>query len=244
MNKKITVLLVDDEESARSALRLLLARRPGIEVVGEAANLTEAVRLASTHRPDLILLDIVVGRESGFDLLRRLDYAPQIIFVSAHPLHAVRAFEINAVDFLVKPATLERFDAALARVRGRAAEMAPLPLRAGGTVVQREAGRFHVIPVEQIAVVVSEGNFSRVYLRDGESLFLRRLIGEWEAMLPAPPFVRVDRSTIFSLTLVREVAISSRDLTRVGVEGTERKFELGRAGSSRLRAALRGLERP
>ena len=114
-------LIIDDEPPARRELRRLLAEFPSIEVVGEAGNVEEAeVRIAAVS-PSLLFLDIQMPGGSGFDLLTRLDYAPQVVFTTAHDEHAVRAFEVNALDYLLKPIDPERLAAAVSRVRTAAA---------------------------------------------------------------------------------------------------------------------------
>ncbi|HEY8965598.1 MAG TPA: LytTR family DNA-binding domain-containing protein [Candidatus Methylacidiphilales bacterium] len=240
--KLFRALVVDDERVPALLTQSLLKEHDEIELVGAAASLDEAARLASELRPNLIFLDIHLKGESGFDLLARLPYAPQVIFVTAHAHYAVRAFEVDAVDYLIKPLNAERLKLALSRLSRRSAEPAPVQTEPAGNedvIVQRESGRLHVIPVPKIAAIASEGNFTRVYLRGGEVLFLCRMIGEWEKMLPGETFLRADRTFLFNLSHVREIVSLSRNLSAVQVDGVEEKFELGRTGSTRLREALR-----
>src|SRR5512135_675040 len=110
-------LIVDDEPPARRELRRLLAEFPWIEIVGEAGNVDDAADKVGALSPGLLLLDIHMPGGSGFDLLSRLDYVPQVIFTTAHDAHAVRAFEVNALDYLLKPIDPRRLAAALAKVR-------------------------------------------------------------------------------------------------------------------------------
>ena len=244
MKKVLKALLVDDEDVSKVLLTALLKGHEEIDLIGTASSLDEAERFAAKHRPDLIFLDIHLKGENGFDLLARLSYAPQVIFVTSHTSYAVRAFEVDAVDYLVKPVSAPRLGLALSRLRQRNATSETT--QAAGSedvIIQREAGRLHVIPVPKIAAIVSEGNFTRVYLKGaekgGEVLFLCRMIGEWEAMLPSDTFLRADRTVLFNLGHVREIVSLSRNLSAVHVEGVEDRFELGRAGSTRLREALR-----
>ncbi|SDU12973.1 two component transcriptional regulator, LytTR family [Verrucomicrobium sp. GAS474] len=240
MKRVLKALLVDDEEMNHKILKVLLKGYPEIEIIGTASTLAEAERFAAGHRPDLIFLDIHLKEENGFDLLSRLSYAPQVIFVTSHITYAVRAFEIDAVDYLIKPVTIPRLDQALARLRRRTVETpSSEPAESDDVIIQRESGRLHVIPVAKIVAIVSEGNFTRVYLQGGEVLFLCRMIGEWERMLPAHTFLRADRTALFNLSCVRAVTSLSRNLSSVVVDGLEERFELGRAGSTRLREALR-----
>ena len=118
-------LIIDDERLARKELGNLLAAHEGITVVGEAANVHEAEVLIAEHHPDLLFLDINMPGGTGFDLLERLDHAPQVIFVTAYDEHALKAFAVNALDYLLKPIDPERLAAALGKLRPSGEHAAP-----------------------------------------------------------------------------------------------------------------------
>src|SRR2546426_14473 len=128
----LRVMIVDDEPPARSLLREFLAREPGVAVIGECANGFEAVKGIQEQRPDLVFLDIQMPRLDGFEVLELLDPVPSVIFCTAYDEHALRAFEVHAVDYLLKPFGRERLTEALARARARMAE--PSAGRAEGRV--------------------------------------------------------------------------------------------------------------
>src|SRR5947199_10868387 len=125
--KRIRALIVDDEDLARQIIREMLAPHPDVEVVAECANGFEAVRMASELKPDLIFLDIQMPKLDGFEVLELIGTDPAVVFVTAFDEHALRAFEVHAVDYLLKPFRAERFEAALDRAKQRMGEKNPLP---------------------------------------------------------------------------------------------------------------------
>jgi two-component system LytT family response regulator len=125
LERKITALVVDDEELARHVLRELLQAHPEIQVLAECANGFEAVKAVAEHKPDLILLDVQMPKLTGFDVLELIDTHVAIIFVTAYDQYAMRAFEVHAVDYLLKPVGRERFEAALERAKNRIGEKTP-----------------------------------------------------------------------------------------------------------------------
>ena len=244
MKTGLRTLLVDDERPARNYLRRLLAAHPEIEIVGEAANVTDAARIANDKRPELLFVDIQMSPENGFALLPRLEYAPHIIFVTGYDHYAVRAFEVNAVDYLLKPVRPERLATAIGHLGltskpTHADPAKSVPFQNSYVILLSEAGRHYALPIARIGAIASEGNFTRLYQTDGETLFLRRTLAEWETLLPNPPFFRADRSLLFNLSFLRGLTALSRDEAVVKIEGVNYEFELGRAGSTRLRKALR-----
>ena len=126
MTRTWTALIVDDEDLARAVVREHLAGHPEIQVVGECANGFDAVKLASECRPDLLFLDIQMPKLDGFEVLELLDPAPTVIFVTAYDQHALKAFEVHAVDYLLKPFSADRFEEALQRAKARTGEGQPL----------------------------------------------------------------------------------------------------------------------
>lgn len=242
MKTLLRILLVDDERLARKHLRSLLNALPDVEVVGEAATVAEAAALAAGLLPALVLLDVQMPPATGFDLLPLLPSPiPAIVFTTAHDAFAVRAFEVSAVDYLLKPISPERLAAALARVRvGRepAAPVAIAPLAADEVLILRDGGRVRRVPLSDIAAVVAEGHYTRVCLANEPAMFVRRGINAWASSLPPPGFLRVDRSLIVNLARVRALEVRSRDLAQLTLNAIAAPIELGRAASFRLRKAL------
>ncbi len=253
MNAPLRILIVDDERSARKLLRSFLAGRPGIELVGEAATIAEAVTIATRERPELVLLDVQMPPATGFDLLPLLPSpAPAIVFVTAHDRFAVRAFEVSAIDYLLKPVSADRLTMAVERVRAarpavgaepepaKAAERAALPLQNDETLILRDDHRVRRVRVEEIAAIEADGHYTRVHLANEAAMFVLRGINTWAVQLPAPEFLRVDRSLIVNLARVRALNVESRESAMVVLDtATPVSLALGRSASARLLAALR-----
>jgi two-component system, LytTR family, response regulator len=211
-------VLIDDERLAREDLRGLLAALPDIEVIGEAANVTEALKLIPRLRPDLLFLDIEMPGRTGFDLLTALPPPhPQLIFVTAFDAFALRAFEVNALDYLVKPVHPQRLAAALAKVRARllpsnASEVETpqptdeptAPLRDDDSVFVREGDRCWFIPVRSLRLLEADGNHTRLHFGEDRPL-LYRTLAAMEARLPATLFLRANRSQLVNLTFIEKV---------------------------------------
>ncbi|MCS6244453.1 MAG: response regulator transcription factor [Opitutus sp.] len=211
-------VLIDDEHLARKELKHLLKVHPEIEIVGEAANVTEALHLLPALRPDLIFLDIEMPVRNGFDLLAALPAPhPQVIFVTAYDAFAVRAFQVNALDYLLKPVEPERLAEALARVERNheragdepSSEKTPThdpetPFKEDDRVFVREGDRCWFVPVREITLLEAEGNHTRVHLR-GERPLLRRSLALMETRLPASLFVRANRGQLINRTCIEKV---------------------------------------
>ena len=218
---RIRTLIVDDEPLALRRLRALLADEPDIEIVAEAVNGTEAVRSITTERPDLVFLDVQMPGLDGFDVLRATAsiHQPFVVFVTAHDEHAIRAFEVQAVDYLLKPVIEARFREAVrrvvARLRGESTadiarqmaqfleRVAPAPARGGRIAVKRD-GRVNFVRVEDIDWVEADGDLVRVHVGK-EAHTIRETMAQIEAKLPAERFMRVHRSIIVNTERVREV---------------------------------------
>jgi len=201
-------LIVDDERLARRELRRLLAAHPGVEIVGEAANVVEAREAIISHDPDLVFLDIEMPGGSGFDLLESLDAVPTIVFTTAFDEHALRAFEVSALDYLVKPIDPARLARAMERAR-RSADHARPPasgptLSAGHRVFVRDGDRCWFIPLEEIVLIEADGGYARVHF-EGEKPLISRSLAELEEKLDPEIFFRASRSQIINLNAVREI---------------------------------------
>ena len=238
MTATFRALLVDDEAPARARLRTLLAAHPEVEIVGEANSVAEAARQCARLRPNLLFLDIQMPREDGFALLPRLDEVPATIFVTAYDRFAVRAFEVNATDYLLKPVHPDRLALALRRLALPRAEPELTPLRMDDTVFLRSDRGLRIVPVEEITHIEAEENYTLVHLADGSSMLIRRGISNWEESLPPERFVRVHRSLIVNHGAVRSLVAESRDSTRLEIVGRPNPLILARRASLRLRRSL------
>ena len=206
-------LLVDDEPLARRELRRLLAPYPWIEIVGEASHVDEAEERIHALEPELLFLDIEMPGGTGFDLLARLDLAPRVVFTTAHDEHAVRAFEVAALDYLLKPIEPERLAAALARLPGgarpatTATSTSTSPSAASAPLQQlfvRDGARCWFVPLRDVRLLAAEGNYVRVVWGAEEPLLGRSLV-TLEQHLDPQRFFRANRHQIVNLDHVEQV---------------------------------------
>ena len=201
---RMRALIVDDEPPARRELRRLLAEFPWIEIVGEAGNVDEAAGKVASLSPGLLFLDIQMPGGSGFDLLARLDYAPQVVFTTAHDEHAVRAFEVNALDYVLKPIDPERLAATVSRIKDAAA--APEPGAALEQIFVRDGPRCWFVPLREVRLLTSEGNYVRLAWGSRQPL-LGRALASLEQRLDPKRFFRANRRQIINLEFIADVEI-------------------------------------
>ncbi|MBB6095841.1 two-component system LytT family response regulator [Povalibacter uvarum] len=199
-------MIVDDEPLARRELRRLLASFPTIEIVGEAANVEEAVAGVERWQPELLFLDIQMPGGTGFDLLARLDQAPQVIFTTAYDHHAVHAFEVNALDYLLKPIEPERLAAAVARLHAaKSHQLQPTSQEpAIERLFVRDGPRCWFVPLQEVSLIVSEGNYVRLHWGKAQPL-LARPLSSLEQRLDPRRFFRANRRQIINLDFIESV---------------------------------------
>jgi two-component system LytT family response regulator len=223
---KIRTVIADDEELARRGLKALSQRCEDLELVCECSNGREAVEAIHRHRPDLVFLDIQMPGKTGFDVISAIADAqrPHVVFVTAYDKFALRAFEVHALDYLLKPVNEERFDAALARVRQAmlhatdnafvqrvrqvAAELQVATSPSKGSAVDRLPikinGRIVVTRVADIDWIEAEGDYVSVHV-GGKSWLMRETIAAMELRLALSGFVRIHRSTLVNAERVKEL---------------------------------------
>jgi two-component system LytT family response regulator len=223
-------LIIDDERIARRELRRLLAAHERIEIVGEARTGEEALDLVGRLEPDVLFLDVRMPGMSGFDLLQHLDNVPQVIFTTAYDEYALKAFEVSALDYLVKPVSPARLASAVAKLRPRAA---------GSRLEQvfvKDGERCWLVRVMDIFLLESEGNYTRLYFAHERPLVPRSLAALQERLDPAV-FFRAGRSHIVNLKWVERVEpVAGGNLQVVLRGGTT--VEMSRRQSARFREAL------
>jgi two-component system, LytTR family, response regulator len=226
-------IVIDDERLARKELIRLLAAQPEIELVGEAATVDEAVSRIDQNEPDLIFLDIQMPGGTGFDVLEKSESTPLVIFTTAYDEFAVRAFEVNALDYLMKPISAERLSAAIEKAQ---TAWKPPVSRKLSRVFVREGERCWLIPVTDISLLESEGNYTRLYFGADRPLILRSLQSLEERLNPEL-FFRASRQHIVNLSHVTNI---EKDVNGSYVAKLKngRTVELSRRQSARLRELL------
>ncbi|MBS0418084.1 MAG: response regulator [Proteobacteria bacterium] len=209
-------VIVDDEGLARRELRRLLHDHDWVEIVGEAANIEEAFACIQQLEPGLVFLDIQMPGGSGFDLLARLDEPPRVIFTTAYDQHAVRAFEVNALDYLLKPIEPERLAAALNKVKSGTA--AAKPSAALERVFVRDGSRCWFIPLREVRLLSAEGNHLRLSWGSLQPLLARPLT-VLEQRLDPNLFFRANRAQIINLDFIEAVEVGLGGRLHVQLRG-------------------------
>jgi two-component system LytT family response regulator len=230
---RLRVILVDDERLARQQLSKLLHQQAGVHLLGEAANLAEAIALLAGEPPDVVFLDISMPPENGFDLLPHVPPSTQVVFVTAHSEHAIRAFESKALDYLLKPVLPERLTQTIERLH----EMASLK-RTTASVVLGDQRNWEKIPVEAISAVIGDGNYSHVHTLTGGNFFVRRPMRDWEKLLSAAGFVVLSRSLVVNPAAFVRLEVVRREEAILYLIGIPEPIQLGRTASLRARRQL------
>lgn len=204
-------LIVDDTRLARQELKTLLSSHADVELVGEADDLPSAREAVQRLQPELLLLDIQLPSGTGFDLLEQLDPLPLVIFTTAYDQYAVRAFESNALDYLIKPVAPDRLAAALDRARarkgpagGRDEERGRAPLSVDDTVFLRDGERCWFVALRDISHMMVDGNYVRVWFQ-GQRAMLARSLNALEARLDPAVFFRANRNTLVNLRHIASI---------------------------------------
>ena len=244
---RLRVAIVDDEPLARAVLREYLAPMADIEVAAECANGFEAVKAVSELHPDLLFLDVQMPKLDGFEVLELVGRDVAVVFVTAYDQYALRAFDVHAVDYLLKPFSPERLGEALARARerlargekppaGELAVTARLPGQRSGRVLVRDGSRVHVLPIEKIDYVQAQDDYVS-FRCDGKDYLKDQTLAQVEATVDPARFVRIHRSFILNLDRLSRVEVDERE-NRVAILADGRRLPVSRAGYARLSERL------
>jgi two-component system, LytTR family, response regulator len=235
------VVIVDDEPLARRELRRLLAEFAWIDIVGEAANAGEAAPLVDRLLPDLMFLDIQMPGGTGFDLLERLEQLPLVVFTTAYDEHAVRAFEVNALDYLLKPIEPQRLAAALARAQATAAGVPTAPATSASTLERlflRDGNHCWFVPLREVKLFTAEGNYVRLSW-DRIHPLLGRPLSSLEPRLDPRRFFRANRQQIINLDYIESVDLGVNGRLHVQLrDGPEVQISRRQARLFRLQASI------
>jgi two-component system LytT family response regulator len=245
---RLRALVVDDEDLARHLIREYLQGHADVEVVGECENGLDAVKQIGALNPDLVFLDIQMPRLTGLEVLELTGRRAGVIFTTAYDEHAIKAFELHAVDYLLKPFSKARFDDALARARtlhaGAHATPAPAPAQGVDALVARRGAalerilirdreQVHVIPVEQVECIEAQGDYLAIHV-DGKCHLKPQRISEIEEQLDATRFLRVHRSFIISLAHLQAIERPGPDRHAARLRSGKR-VPISRSGYEKLR---------
>ena len=246
--KTLRVAIVDDEMPARQILREYLAAEPDVEIVAECANGFEAVKAVSEKTPDLLLLDVQMPKLDGFEVLDLVGAETAVIFTTAYDEYALRAFDVHAIDYLLKPFSQDRLQQALVRARERlerpvaqpaATELAAAARPPGAwlsRIVIRDGAEVHGVPIDKVDYVEAQDDY--IAVRTGERALLKdQPLGDLEKQLDPRRFVRVHRSYLLNLDRLVRLEPAGND-SRVAVLRDGKRLPVSRSGYARLQQLL------
>ena len=245
---RLRVAIVDDEDLARAVVREYLTAIPEVEVVAECANGFEAVKAVSELQPDLLILDVQMPKLNGFEVLELVGRDVAVVFVTAFDQYAIRAFEVHAVDYLLKPFGADRLAAAIDRVRERLGRGETVPvqeLAADGQpsqgharrILVRDGPRVDVLAVEKIEYVQAQDDYICVRC-EGKEYLKEQALGDLERQLDPAKFVRIHRSFVLNLDRLARVETDERE-NRIAILSDGKRLPISRAGFARLSTLLK-----
>lgn len=247
MTRDMKAIIVDDEPLARTVVREFLSTHPEVAVVAECSNGFEAVKTIGELHPDLLFLDIQMPKLNGFEVLELIEEHPAVVFITAYDEHALKAFEVHAVDYLLKPFSQERFDDALARVSERTGASQKPALTALSADIRfhdrplqripvKDGTKVHIIPVEKIDYFEAQDDY--VCIRaDGRKHLKQTTLSELEADLDPKLFVRTHRSFILNIERISRIELYAKD-SRVVVLTDGTRLHVSRTGYGKLKGLL------
>ena len=247
MSDKLRIVIVDDEPLARAVLREYAAADPQIEIVADCANGFEAVKAVADFTPDLVLLDVQMPKLDGFEVLELLGKDQAVVFVTAYDQYALRAFEVHAIDYLLKPFSVERFQEAVERARERIRAKTAIPVdeilrdakpRTGHAerVLIRDGANVHVLPVDKIDYVEAQDDYV-AFKTEGKQLLKDQTLASVESTLDPARFVRIHRSFILNIDRIAKVELYAKD-SRMAILRDGTRLPVSRAGYARLSQLL------
>ena len=243
--RRIGALIVDDEELARQVLRELLQTHPEVQILAECANGFEAVKAIAEHKPALMFLDVQMPKLSGFDVLELTEQDVAVIFVTAYDQYAMKAFEVHAVDYLLKPIGRGRFEAALERAKKRIGERMPVQELVSAArpsqqylerLVVRDGPRVTLIPAAKLDYVEAQDDYVALATQGAKHL-KQQTIASVEAGLDPARFVRIHRSYIVNFERVVRIEPYGKD-SRLAILADGTRLPVSRTGYARLRSLM------
>jgi two-component system LytT family response regulator len=243
----MTIVIVDDEPLARAVVREYAAADAGLEIVADCANGFEAVKAVAERKPDLVLLDVQMPKLDGFEVLELLGREQAVVFITAYDQYALRAFEVHAVDYLLKPFSAERFQEAMGRARERLRARTPVEVEAivrdakprtgpAERVLIRDGAHVHVLPVDAIDFVEAQDDYV-AFKSEGKRYLKDQTLAAVEGTLDPSRFVRVHRSFLLNIDRIAKVELYAKD-SRVAILRDGTKLPVSRAGYARLSQLL------
>lgn len=239
MQSKFRAIIVDDERLARQDLRAILDEFEEIECIGEANNISTAKEQLKKYNPNLLFLDIKMPGESGFDLLEFVEDDTHVIFVTAFDEYAIKAFEVNALDYLLKPISKERLAVSIERLQ--LAENKSIELKKLGIhdqVFIKINNKYTFLRIDTIITISSKGDYSEIAINNGKKALVLKSMKEWENRLPDNYFIRIHRSTIINTDMVKRIEPWYNNSHLVYLEGIEKPVVMSRRYFTKVKQQL------
>lgn len=235
----IRSVVVDDVEMIRVTMRKVLDGFPNIEIVGEADDYESARSVINETKPDLVFLDIDLNGLTSIDLLNEITCNPKIIFITSHPDFAIKAFELNAVDYILKPISADRIKKAIDRVIAAAEEAEEVHdsldddgeerFKPDQIILLNFDSKLTFIKIKDINYIEAFGNYTKIHMNDGKLSITYNSIKNWDNRLPEDVFIQIHRSTIVNLLNVTKIEKWTNDTGRLFLKGIEKPFEISRS---------------
>jgi len=240
MKKQFSALIVDDERLARKDIRSMLSDYENINIVGEAEDVPSALKAIQQLNPDVVFLDIQMPGESGFDLLNKINIEAKIIFITAFDEYAIRAFEINALDYLLKPVNPERLKRTIERLdqEERTDHLELRRLNYDDRLFLMIDSKMKFLKINSIMCITSAGDYSEIKTNDGLPGLAHKSMKEWEHRLPESHFIRIHRSTIINMEYIDRLEEWFNYSFRVYLKNIEKPFVLSRRYVAKLKEKL------
>lgn len=234
----IRALIVDDERLARKDLTNMLNEIQGVEPVGEAEDVPSALKAIDELKPDVVFLDIQMPGQTGFDLVEQVDFPGKIIFVTAYDEYALRAFEINAMDYLMKPVNIERLRKSIERINEEPLNKPKTfaPLNYSDRLFTTVGSKVQFLKIDSIILISSDGDYTRVFTNNKIKGLITKTMKEWEERLPEKQFCRVHRNSIINTEYIEEVDKWFNYSYRVKLRGIDDPVIISRRYAKKLKA--------
>ena len=255
--ENLNVIIIDDERRVRNTLRQALEECGGVNVVAEADSIESARQALAAHpAADGIFLDIQLPGGTGFDLVPEIADMKKVVFVTAYDQYAIRAFEVNALDYIMKPAAPERLEQSLRRLRAHAEQRNAAPevsstsettdsqsnakkaFTLSDQLLLKFGTKSRFIPVNDLLFVRSADNYTELHVVDGSTALMRKTLEEWAESLPRNAFVRVHRSTLVNKRFVAELGVEANGKYFIRLHGVEEVFSISRSYTTSVRESL------
>jgi two-component system LytT family response regulator len=231
-------LIIDDERLARATLKDMLADYPVIEIIGEAESVEQSVPLIINLDPQVLFLDIQLSDGTGFDLLNKISYSGKVIFITAYDEFAIRAFEVNAIHYLLKPVSHKNLKEAIDRLQRTEPEKEPgnlINFKLTDRLLVTCGNFLNFIKVSSIATIIAAGDYSLIRTSDGKEFIDSKTMLEWEERLPENHFLRINRSTIINFDAIEKTEQKSVNLILINVRGINEPFRISRLYYKKIR---------